>query len=183
MIVVCTEDVNIRLQPSTQQKQQKLPQVQKQVVPQIFVQLQSNTTSQVLYQLSPGMSTKKNTHFQLFLYFPFIPQFTSKVDTLPHSLASRSMFNNRNANLWRFRLLLIPFTLVVGALFAASRSLETQERYYDPDRLDPRETASIAISFISFVTYVYAVWGAARVPAIVKSFLVFGLALACSIAA
>lgn len=83
------------------------------------------------------------------------------------------MFNNRHANLWRLRLLLIPFTLVVGALFAAARSLSLQE--YADSRWDPRQIAATVISFISFVTYVYAVWGATRIPTKGRTFLVFGL--------
>ncbi|KAF9372075.1 hypothetical protein CPC16_002667 [Podila verticillata] len=83
------------------------------------------------------------------------------------------MFNNRHANLWRLRLLLIPFTLVVGALFAAARSLSLQE--YADSPWDPREIAATVISFISFITYVYAVWGATRVPTKGRTFLVFCL--------
>lgn len=85
------------------------------------------------------------------------------------------MFDNRHANVWRLRLLLIPFTLVVGGLFAGSRSLTTQ-MYIQPPKWDPRNISSTFISFISFVTYVYAVWGATRIPTKVRTFLVFGLA-------
>jgi len=84
------------------------------------------------------------------------------------------MFNNRHANLWRLRLLLIPFTLVVGALFAAARSLDLQE-YTGNSPWDPREIAATVISFISCATYVYAVWGATRILIKGRTFLVFGL--------
>ncbi|KAF9371843.1 hypothetical protein CPB97_001683 [Podila verticillata] len=83
------------------------------------------------------------------------------------------MFHNRHANLWRLRLLLIPFSLVVGALFAIARALDVQTDYW---RWEPRDVTAIVISFISLATYIYAVWGAIRISTKIRTFLVFGLA-------
>jgi len=83
------------------------------------------------------------------------------------------MFRNCCANLWRLRLLLIPFSLVVGALFAITRALDAQ---VDNWRREPRDITAIIVSFISLATYIYDNWDATRVPTKIKTFLVFGIA-------
>ncbi|KAG0361363.1 hypothetical protein BG005_008511 [Podila minutissima] len=81
------------------------------------------------------------------------------------------MFNNRHANLWKVRLLLIPFTLVSGGLFVANGDLDMSPGV----AWLPKNKAAIVISFASLATYVYAVWGKNRVPLRIRTFLVFGL--------
>lgn len=81
-----------------------------------------------------------------------------------------------HVHLWRLRLLLILFTVVVGALFATSRDLDVQERRAFPRDWPLMDRAETAISFVSLAIYLYAVWGKTRVPTKLRNFLVFGLA-------
>ncbi|KAF9329172.1 hypothetical protein BG006_007696 [Podila minutissima] len=69
------------------------------------------------------------------------------------------MFNNRHANLWKVRLLLIPFTLVSGGLFVANGDLDMNGGGI---AWLPKNKAAIVISFASLAIYVYAIWGKNR---------------------
>ncbi|KAG0026704.1 hypothetical protein BGZ81_006175 [Podila clonocystis] len=141
------------------------------------------------YQESANAVIARPDHVPVQLHMaqvPVQPQVMIPMQPLPYLFvlkvirvpASGKMFDNRHANLWRIRLLLILFTLVVGALFAAFLDLDVVVITFGLPRTssNSKGIASVAIPFISFVTYVYAVWGATRVPTKVRSFLVFGLA-------
>ncbi|KAG0082031.1 hypothetical protein BGZ93_002582 [Podila epicladia] len=90
------------------------------------------------------------------------------------------MFTHNHIYVWLLRLLLVVFTIVVGSLYAASRSLYVKE---GPDlfdktihKWDPRDAAATALFFVIAIMYTYSAWGKQLIPTKLRTFLVFSLA-------